>query len=80
MNDPLIAAILAAGQELASEHHWCFDGDIGPGPTEENEFVIVLLKHLRPITNTGAFMVARRAALVAELEAIDAAQGGKSDG
>lgn len=67
----LEAAILLAGEELATEHQWCFDGDPGSPPTEENPFFVVLMKHVSPLVNIEEYKAARIAALKAELQSLE---------
>lgn len=69
--DPLTAAIIAAGNELATEHMWCFNGDIGPGPEPDDVFTTVLLKHLKTVTDMSAYVAARKTALRAELAELE---------
>ena len=67
----LKAAILNAGEELAKDHQWCFDGEPGVPPTIDNPFFVVLMHHISPLVNTEEYKAARIAALKAELHSLE---------
>jgi hypothetical protein len=69
--DDLTKALIAAGEELAREHAWCFDGYHGCPPEEDNTFVEVVRKHVAPIVDADCWRAARIAALKAELELLE---------
>ena len=69
--DDLTKALMAAGEELAREHAWCFDGDPGCPPTEDNPFVEVTRKHVAPMVDAEGWRTARIAALKAELALLE---------
>lgn len=66
--DELTKAIIEAGNELAREYEWTFDGGFRPsGPSVENEFVVVIRKHIAPLLDIDQLINARVIALTAEL-------------
>lgn len=72
--DELIAALLAAAEELRTVHGWTVDdGDGGEAP-EDGVFVTVLTKHVGPLLGDGLRHL-RIAALKAELQALEQSNG-----
>lgn len=70
--DALTEALLKAGEELAKEYAWCFEGgDPGVPPTPKDPFVTVLTKHVAPLLQTEEWRAARIAALRAELATLE---------
>lgn len=70
--DILTKALMAAGEELASEHSWCFEGDPGCPPTLDSPFILVVYKHMLPLVDHAGWKKDRIAALRAEIALLEA--------
>lgn len=71
MEDDLTNALMAAGEELARDYAWCFDGDPGSPPLIDNPFIVVVRKHVEPMVNADGWRASRIAALKAELAVLE---------
>ena len=69
--DDLTKALMAAGEELALEYEWCFDGDPGCPPRDDNPFITVVRKYVEPMVDVDGWRSARIAALKAELALLE---------
>jgi hypothetical protein len=69
--DVLTKALMAAGVVLAREHGWCFDGDPGCPPLEDNPFITVVRKYVEPMVDVDGWRNVRIAALKAELALLE---------
>jgi hypothetical protein len=69
----LLAALIAAADELYKSHGWTLDDEaMGNQPEPDGEFVTVLAKHIAPLLDPEERKRARVAALRAEIAQIEA--------
>jgi hypothetical protein len=66
----LMTAIMQAGKDLAENHDWCFDGEIGQPPDEDNPFVTVVYNHVIKVVGND-WKKERIKALKAELALLE---------
>lgn len=78
--DDLTRALMSAGEELAREHAWCFDGDPGCPPLDDNPFITVVRKHVEPMVDADGWRTARIAALKAELVLLESTPKDQNQG
>lgn len=71
--DAITKAVFAAAKELQGLGWTLDDAGLGENPTEESQFIRILVKHMQPFADQATHRNARIAALRAELAALEAA-------